>query len=631
MDTFERMLTRLRGGRRVEEPGPGRPRWTAGESLSPALRQTHLLHCLISAVSLDDTYAWALAGDSVHRIPRDGGEPQRLQLEGKPGAFYWKAVFGGGTLTAIDGERVLVWDLATGALRLATDPDDIPRRAGDLCSLAIGNGTAVTGTDEGYLLQWRLADGRLLARRAVHGGYVSATAISTDGTILSAGAGKLCFSDLDGLRLISEVAGTADIATAGWTALGGERRAMTVDDGGVVNVWDPATAGLVGHFHTTTRPRSAPAFLADGRAVLAERSALRIVDLRDGTVPGTVRADFGGHADEIAVHGSFVLAAEGSSSEGRINLLELTDPLPRDAPDRSHFLDAIATTIGGRAVIVAQEQLGSLEVFDAADGQRLEDLGGGVDLGGGYPRLQHLPGSLAVLIRLAPTTVDLATGATRTAGEPLTPTFLSAAATGGGLIAAVDLGGAIGVWEAATLTLRARTTANLDPTSMAIAGLDGRPVVLVGTDGGGIRWFDGSDLAEISPPGLFAGRTGPADHESDGMDRPGPRAVRRLDLFGATLLSAEGSNVVCSDIASGEPAGPVLAHPDRVWEIRPATVGGVPLVATGCADNHLRIWEIETGRLIWSAEVPQRIFRILSVTADQVVVLVRGYLIAIER
>jgi WD40 repeat protein len=647
----------------------------------------------VTAVRLDDTYAWAMVGGFVHRIPLGGGEAQRLRLQGEARGLYWKAVFDGDTLVAIDDERVVGWDLATGEMRVATDPDDIPRRAGDLCSLAVGGGVAVTGTEEGYLLQWDLADGRLRARVAAHDGYVSPVAISTDGppTVLSLGSpGKLCFHDLDGLRLISEVAGTAeDMPSAGWTTLGGQQRAVTVDDSGVVNIWDPATASWVDHFHTTTRPASAPAFLDGSHALLGEGAALRIVDLRDGTVRGTVRTELDRAATLLAVtrpavappsvDRTFVLAAEGS----QLNLLELGDPRPQDAPSRSLFTDAVA--IG--PVIVAHARSGRLERFE--DGRRLDDLGG-VNLVGGYPRLRY-DEVLVAMTQLQPTTVDPVSGDVRTSSEPpLTPAFVADVAVGNGLVAAVDLGGTLGVWETATLTLRATADSKLDATSLAIAELDGRPVVLVGTDGGGIRWFGTTDLAAtdlaatdlaatelaatelaatelaatdraatelaaIDPPGRFAERLGPDEHEPDGMDWPGPHAVRRLSVLGptlptsplpsstppssplpgstppsSTLVSAQGTSVVCAELATGEPVGPVLEHPDRVREILPAVVGGVPVVATSCDDNILRLWEINSGRTLWAFEIPHRVFRIVSVGADQVIVLADGFLVAVD-
>ncbi|MFG2045159.1 WD40 repeat domain-containing protein [Dactylosporangium sp. NPDC048998] len=362
MDRFERVLTLLRSGQgesaeqlRAEDPGAWLPQWTAGEPLSPALRQAHRLGSQIRAVRLDDTYAWAMTGDGVYRIPRAGVEVHRFSLEG-PHESHWDATFAGDTVVAVENERLRVWDLATGKLLLATEPDEIPRRAGRLRSLAVGAGVGVTGTEGGYLLQWDLADGRLLARTAAHGGYVTRVAISTDGTptVLSLGGediwtGTLCFHDLDGLRRTGEVAMPEQTSCGGWTMLDGQRRAVTVAENGLLTVWDPTTAAPVAQFPATTRPSGAPVFTAGGAwAVLCETRALRIVDLRDGSLRGTIRTDFTGSVDKVAVCGSFLFAAQGHTFEGRTNLLELTDPLAQDDKDgHTSSMRSRSRSVGG--------------------------------------------------------------------------------------------------------------------------------------------------------------------------------------------------------------------------------------------------------------------------------------------
>ncbi|RQX13528.1 hypothetical protein DDE19_25535 [Micromonospora ureilytica] len=113
---------------------------------------------------------------------------------------------------------------------------------------------------------------------------------------------------------------------------------------------------------------------------------------------------------------------------------------------------------------------------------------------------------------------------------------------------------------------------------------------MAGTQGGGIRWFDSADLTEITPPGRFAERP---DHTAvRGRDWPGPEAVTALDVSGSVVLVAVDNTVTCADIATGEPSGPALTHPNEVLAIRPTVLDGVPLVATSCADRTLRVWEI---------------------------------------
>jgi WD40 repeat protein len=653
LDRFARTLTLLRRGEvepaerlRAEDPAAWLPRWTAGEPLSRALRQAHQLGSVITAMRLDDTFAWALVGDTVYRIALVDGVVHRLRLEGRD-VFLWDATFAGDTVVAVEDGRLLVWDLTSGKLLLSTDPDDVPRRAGGLRRVAVGAGVAVAGTEGGYLLQWDLADGRLLARTAAHGGYVTCVEISTDGTpvVLSLGGadrwtGTVCFHDLDGLRRTCEVATFEETSCGGWTVLDGQRRAVTVDESGLLTVWDPTTAVPVARFPTTARPSGAPAFTAGGAwAVLGEAQALRIVDLRDGTVRGTIRTDFTGGVDEVAACGPYVFAAQDGSTEGRTNLLQLTDPLTHDAPDRPHLIDAVPVTLGGRTVVVAVDEDGPYRMYDAADGRELGSAGERTNefrCVGGHPRLRPVSvgGRDLVLSMsdLVPTIVDPTTREIRTAPRPsVAGPILSAAATRDGLLAMIDLNGTLAVWDVATLTLRASTQVAGSPvmTSVALGDLHGRTVVLAGAADGGIRWFDAADLAELPPPGRFAERTGSAGYTVDPMNWPGPKAVTALDVAGAVVASVVGDTVTCADLATGEPSGPALAHPGKVWAVLHAVLDGVPVVATSCADRVLRIWDAATGRTIQAVTLPRVVYRIVSFSADQFVVLDQGCLVAV--
>ncbi|MBQ1016251.1 hypothetical protein KBX71_00040 [Micromonospora sp. D93] len=649
MDRLERMVALLRSGQtaradqlRAEAPGALLPRWTAGEPLSPVLRQVHQLESSIRAVCVDDTYAWAMADGSIFRMPLAGGEAQRLRLEGSRESFYWEAVFDGATVVALEDERLLVWDLVTGRLLLATDPDDIPLRAGPLRSLGVGAGVAVTGTAGGYLLKWDLADGRLLGRTAAHSGDVNRVAISTDSApiVLSLGGEDrftetLCFHDLDGLCRTGEVAVPEQAGGGGWAVLDGQRRAVTVAEDGLLTVWDPVAVAPVARFPTAARIREALVFIADGACVvLGEGAALRIMDLRDGTVRGTIRTDFTHPIDMVAVHSTFVFAAQS----GRTNLLELTDPFTQDDKDRPYFRDAVPATIDGRPAIIAVEEGGSFEVIDAADGRRFGEPAGERSItlrtAVWYPR----PGVvtvgerdlLVVMSEYGPTTVDPDTGDTHTAPESsLSPAGPSLIATRNGLIAATNDKGVLAVWDAATLTLHAslQLAEAYGTISLALADLHGRTVVLAGTQGGGIRWFESADLTEITPPGRFAER--PDRTAVRHWDWPGPEAVTGLDVSGSVVLVAVDNTVTCADIATGEPSGPALTHPNEVLAIRPTVLDGVPVVATSCADRTLRVWEIGTGHTIWSVALPQPVSRIVSVAADQIVVLTEGHLIAV--
>jgi hypothetical protein len=108
--------------------------------------------------------------------------------------------------------------------------------------------------------------------------------------------------------------------------------------------------------------------------------------------------------------------------------------------------------------------------------------------------------------------------------------------------------------------LRAET---LETTSMAFGDLHGRAVLLIGTDGGAIRWYDSADLTELTPPGRFAQHTSTAGHTADAMNWPAPGAVTHLRVTDTTVFSAAGDIVTSVEITTGDPAGPTLVHPGR--------------------------------------------------------------------
>ncbi|GLI00925.1 WD40 repeat domain-containing protein [Phytohabitans aurantiacus] len=649
MDRFEAMVGLLRRGLperadlvRAEQPGAWLPRWTAGEPLSRAMRQAYQLGGLIAAVRLDDTYAWALVDDTVHRITIADGVVHRLRLEG-PYRYHGAAVFDGDTVAAVDDDQLRVWDLGTGGLLLATDPDDVPRPAGGLCSLAVGAGVAVTGTERGYLLLWDLRDGSRLAKIAAHDGFVRRVAVSTHPplAVLSVGGqdhSTVSFHDLDGLRRTGNAAVPGYHCGGGWTSLDGQRRAVTVDEDGVLTVWDPGAAVPLARFPVADHSTGALAFTADGAcAVVGDGQVLQVVDLRDGTVRGTIRTDFEFEVRDVAVCGPFVFAGQFGSSEGRANLVELTVPLVQDDRHRPHFVDAVTIMVDGRLVVVAVDRGGLFRVFDAADGRQL---------GGAYGRQQcfTFPRRLvtatvegralvACMFNLGPTFFDPASGQVRAGSEPATAgPVMTAAAGRDGLVAAIDAGGTLTVWDVATLMPRAVTRVARPGaiTAIAVGELHGATVVLAGDQDGGIRWFDSADLGEVPAPGRFADRQIPAGRALDSVYWPGPNAVTALHVAGTVVVSAIADTVTCAYIATGDLVGPELVHPDRVRAVLPAVLDAVPVIATSCADRVVRIWEIETGRVIRAVTLPRPVGRIVAIVAQQIIVLDRGFLLAVD-
>ncbi|WP_344616152.1 hypothetical protein, partial [Dactylosporangium salmoneum] len=629
MQTFDLLTTLLRRGDagraeqvRSAEPGAWLPRWTAGEPLSRALRGGHELGSLIGALHVDDAFAWALAGDVVYRITLADGAVHRQPLEGEH-EYLRDATFAGHTLVAIEDERLLVWDLDGGALRLATDPDDVSRRAGALSSVAATDGVAVAGTEGGHLLQWDLTGGRLLARTLAHDGYVSRVAISTAGepAVLSVGEPTgaprtLRFHALDGLRPAGGAV-APDTWAAGWTVLDGRTRAVTVAFDGPLTVWDPATATPVAEFATGSRNR-ALAFAGDGSlAVVGAARVLRLVDLRDGALRGTIRTDFRHEVDAVAACGARVIVAQGSSTEGRTNLVELAEPLPHDAEDRPHLFGAVATTSRGRPIVVGVDASGPLRVYDAAGGREIAAAGersARERLAGWYPRVCVAGGLVVAAERQQPSTFDPATGVVRTAEVPPFAGLhggpvLAAVAGDDGRIALMDGGGTLAVWDAATLTTRAvkRIGEPLETLAVAFAGA----AVLTGHDSGAIRWFDAEDLTELAPPGRFAARTGRPGHRPRPVhDWPSGYAVTALKTIARVLVAAAGSTVTSDDFVTGEPVGPDLAHPAWVTAL---CVGERGLVATGCADGSLRVWDRATGDVVREITLPRPVHHIVAV------------------
>ncbi|KUL30848.1 WD40 repeat domain-containing protein [Actinoplanes awajinensis] len=657
MDRYDRITMLLRQGRtadaarlRAANPPDRLPRWTAGNPLSPDLRQIHELRDSLHGTHLDAGHAWAFSSDIIFRIARSDGHVHRTPLQTIPGDGYRRdAVFTAGTVTAIDDTRVYVWDMTTGRLLLATDPDDIPGPAGDLVSLAVGAGTAVTGTRAGYLLHWDLTDGRLLARTAAHTGFVHLVAIGTTGTpaVVSSGGDyvddqTVHFHHLDGLRPLGTAQPIAQsITAAGWTVLDGQPRAVTLDDDGLLTVWEiPAAAPL---WRVTIGGGSVGkhlVFTPDGtRMVVGSHGlTLHVVDVRDGTRHGTARTDFTTRIEHVAVHGSTAFAVQGLHSGGRTNLLDLTD---RPAPDPGHHPRLLTATTDGQDTLVALDTHGLVHRYATHDGQPLA-APAGTPTGryqavGGHPHLATVTVSgrtqLVVMTDLVPTVVDPVTGATRTATADRLPdrSILWGLAAHDGLIAAVTIGGTVAVWDATTLTLRASTSVAETgrATDVALADRHGRTVVLVGFTDGSIRWYDGTDLTALTPPGPLAARAHPTGVTTDPADILGAHAVRALHVTGTTLLTAVGTTVTIDDLATGDPAGPALPHPSTVTDLCPAAGHGVPAVATTCADGTLRIWELRTGQLIRTFPLHPDTRRVLSVTGDQVVTLAVEYLLAV--
>ncbi|WP_433219463.1 WD40 repeat domain-containing protein [Dactylosporangium sp. CS-047395] len=375
MDRFEFMVRLLRRGLteraaqvRAEEPGAWLPRWTAGASLRRSMRQLHRFDRGVTAMALDDDSAWVLSGGAVHRVTIADGEVRRVMLEDPPD--YCRAgAFTGSTVVGVDEDRLCAWDRGTGRLLVATDPADVPRAAGDLRSLAIAPGRAIVGTEGGFLLHFDLTSGARLAKQHLHDdGYAGPVAVSAGdpSLLLSAGGDNrpgISFQNHD-FQADPEIAVPSMVREAVWTTVDGRPRAVTVDWAGTLAIWDPAAPDPVARYQVRTSGRGGLAITPDGSAALVgDGTAIRLVDLRDGTRRGWIQTDLDDHADRLAAHGPYVLAAAG----GHANLLELADT----QAEPLYFVDAAATAIDGQPAVVAVTGGGELHAFAAVDGRAL--------------------------------------------------------------------------------------------------------------------------------------------------------------------------------------------------------------------------------------------------------------------
>lgn len=584
------------------EPDAWLPRWTAGDPLSPALRHTHRVHSAIRVADLDDTWAWAVTGEHIVKIGRADGHTQAIRLDGD--APYRPAgVFHGDTVVLLEHERLLVFDRHTGALLLATDPDDVPRRAGNLVRVAVTGTTAVTGTDQGCLLHWDLTDGRLLARSAAHDDFVSLVAISPGpGPIVVSLGGfpqnRIAFHHLDRLRHLAAADVPEDTTAGCWSG----PHPLTLDKNGHLTTWDPTTASAV---RRVSAPAGDPVPGGD-HLLITRNAAVNIVDPQDGTVHGTLRTDLTGGINAVAVHGDMLFAAGDHAT----NLLQLTDPLPHDAPDRTPILTATRAVVGGADIVIAIGGDGRRQGYDLHG--RALDLPSGdptQEYGyvGGYPSLaadQH--GRLAIMNHLAPVVVDLATGHTRRAPRTLPDqSILWGLALHDGILAALTIGGTLALWDADSLDLLAHTSVGPSAHASTIALADG--VVLVGYQNGVVRRLDRDTLTDLDPVDVSG------IDVSDLYGPYAPGAVRCLRVSGDTVIAAAGDTVTSTD-------GPDLVHPSSVLDCLAATVDGVPVVVTSCADKQLRIWEGGSGRLVRTVAVEREVFRILGAATGTIVV-----------
>jgi WD40 repeat protein len=128
--------------------------------------------------------------------------------------------------------------------------------------------------------------------------------------------------------------------------------------------------------------------------------------------------------------------------------------------------------------------------------------------------------------------------------------------------------------------------------AVAIAQLDGRPVVVSGSGDGTVRVWDLATRAPIGGP--LTGHTG-------------PMATAQLDGRPVVVLGSDHRTLRVWDLATGAPIGqPLTGHTIAVHAVAIAQLDGRPVVVSGdggcdysrCYNGVVRVWDLATGTLI---------------------------------
>ena len=120
--------------------------------------------------------------------------------------------------------------------------------------------------------------------------------------------------------------------------------------------------------------------------------------------------------------------------------------------------------------------------------------------------------------------------------------------------------------------------------AVAVAELDGRPVVVSAADDRTVRVWDLATGAPVGDP--FTGHT-------NGVNAV---AVAELDGRPVVVSAADDRTVRVWDLATGTPVGdPFTGHTYGVRAVAVAELDGRPVVVSGAADRTVRVWDLATG------------------------------------
>ena len=136
--------------------------------------------------------------------------------------------------------------------------------------------------------------------------------------------------------------------------------------------------------------------------------------------------------------------------------------------------------------------------------------------------------------------------------------------------------------------------------AVAVGQLDGRTVVVSGSDDGTVRVWDAATGAPVGDP--FTGHT----------DWVNAVAVGQLDGRTVVVSGSSDETVRVWDAATGAPVGdPFTGHTDWVNAVAVGQLDGRTVVVSGSSDGTVRVWDAATGTPIgdlpWrygKAEVP---------------------------
>ena len=142
------------------------------------------------------------------------------------------------------------------------------------------------------------------------------------------------------------------------------------------------------------------------------------------------------------------------------------------------------------------------------------------------------------------------------------------------------------VWDLVTGTPAADPfTGHRGPVNaVAAAELDGRPVVISGSDDETVRVWDLATGTPVGDP--FTGHRGPVNAV----------AAAELDGRPVVISGSDDETVRVWDLATGTPVGdPLTGHDGPVNAVAAAELDGRPVVISGGIDGSVRVWDPATG------------------------------------